>query len=94
MPVAMFIGTFSWSIVYVSLPFHIQHISTRDPATTLRWTGWILGVTPLVTVVAGPLWGRCAGLGNPKHLFTMVQALGLASLPLAAWRDPAPAREA
>ena len=44
MPVAMFIGTFSWSFVYVSLPFHIPHISPRDPASTLRWTGWILGV--------------------------------------------------
>jgi len=53
--VAIFIGSFSWSFVYVSLPFHIQHISTWDPASTLRWAGWILGVTPLVTVVAGPL---------------------------------------
>ncbi len=28
LPVAMFFGSFSWSFVYISLPFHIQRIST------------------------------------------------------------------
>lgn len=83
----MFIGSFSWSFVYVSLPFHIQHISTWDSASTLRWTGWILGVTSLVTVVAAPLWGRFAGRGNPRRLFMVVQVLqGLGFLGMAAAR--------
>lgn len=83
----MFIGSFSWSFVYVSLPFHIQHISPWDPARTLRWTGWILGVTSLVTVAAAPLWGRVAGRGNPKRLFMIVQVLqGLGFLGMAAAR--------
>jgi len=30
LPLAMFFGTFSWSFVYVSLPFHIHRISTWD----------------------------------------------------------------
>ena len=46
----MFFGSFAWSFVLVSQPFHIQRISTTDPAATLRWTGWILGITSLVTV--------------------------------------------
>jgi MFS family permease len=75
LPFAMFIGSFSWSFVSVSLPFHIQHISTWDAASTLRWTGWILGVTSLVTVVAAPFWGRLAGRGNPRRLFMVVQVL-------------------
>jgi MFS family permease len=58
LPLAMFFGTFSWSFVYVSLPFHIQRISTWDAASTLRWTGWILGISPLATVAMAPLWGR------------------------------------
>ena len=56
----MFFGSFSWSFVYISLPFHIQRISTWDAAATLTWTGWIMGITPLATVVTAPVWGRWA----------------------------------
>src|ERR1043165_1631703 len=87
LPLSMFIGSFSWSFVYVSLPFHIQHISPWDPASTLRWTGWILGVTSLVTVVAAPLWGRFAGQGDPRRLFMVVQVLqGVGFFGMAAAR--------
>src|SRR5262245_32161525 len=71
----MFFGTFAWSFVYVSLPFHIQQISTWDAAATLRWTGWILGVSPLATVATAPLWGRLAGRGNPRGYYVLVQFL-------------------
>src|SRR5438034_6560607 len=73
LPLAMFFGSFSWSFVYISLPFHIQRISTSDAAGTLTWTGWIMGITPLATVVTAPLWGRWAERGNPKTLYAMVQ---------------------
>jgi DHA1 family multidrug resistance protein-like MFS transporter len=75
LPLAMFFGTFAWSFVYVSLPFHIQRISTWDATATLRWTGWILGVSPLATVITAPLWGRLAGRGNPKAYYVLVQFL-------------------
>jgi DHA1 family multidrug resistance protein-like MFS transporter len=75
LPLAMFFGTFSWSFVYVSLPFHIHRISTWDATSTLRWTGWILGISPLATVAMAPLWGRLAGRGNPKFYFVLVQFL-------------------
>ena len=84
---AMFFGTFAWSFVYVSLPFHIQRVSTWDATATLRWTGWILGVSPLATVVTAPLWGRLAGRGNPKALYVVVQFLqGAAFFAMAAAR--------
>jgi len=87
LPLAMFFGSFSWSFVYISLPFHIQRISTLDAAGTLTWTGWIMGVTPLATVVTAPLWGRWAESGNPKTLYAMVQVTqGLAFLGTAAAR--------
>ena len=83
----MFIGSFSWSFVFVSLPFHVQRISPWDAASTLRWTGWILGVTSLVTVVAAPLWGRFAGNRNPRRLFMVVEVLqGVGFLGMAAAR--------
>ena len=83
----MFLGTFAWSFVFVSLPFHIQSISTRDAAATLTWTGWILGIAPLVTVLTGPIWGRYAGRGDPRAFYVYVQALqGVAFFGMAVAR--------
>ena len=73
LPVAMFLGSFAWSFVYVSLPFHIQRVSTWDPVATLRWTGWILGISPLATVATAPFWGRIAGRRDPKRFFVATQ---------------------
>ena len=71
----MFLGTFAWSFVYVSLPFHIERLSPLNPEATLRWTGWILGISSLVTVVTSPFWGRQAERGNPKRLYVRAQFL-------------------
>lgn len=75
LPVAMFFGTFAWSFVYVSLPFHIQDITPLDATATLRWTGWILGISPLVTVATAPIWGHYAERGNPKAMYVAVEGL-------------------
>ena len=75
LPLAMFFGSFSWSFVYVSLPFHIQKISPFDEVSTLRWTGWILGISPLATVVTAPFLGRLGNRGNPKTAFEVIQYL-------------------
>ncbi len=74
-PLALFFGIFAWSFVYVSLPFCIQRLSGGDAASTLRWTGWLLGVTPLLTVVMAPVWGRLAGPRDPKLFYGAVQSL-------------------
>jgi MFS family permease len=71
----MFFGTFSWSFVHVSLPFHIDRISPGNAASTLAWTGWILGVNPLVTMLTAPVWGRLAERGNPKTFYVVIQFL-------------------
>jgi MFS transporter, DHA1 family, multidrug resistance protein len=75
LPASMLLGTFAWSFIYVSLPFHIQRMSTLDPAATLRWTGWILGISPLITVVTAPISGRIGEHVPPKRGFIAVQAL-------------------
>jgi hypothetical protein len=72
LPLAMFLGTFAWSFVFVSLPFHILAISSWDATATLRWTGWILGVSPLVTATL---------------LYLLLAAAGLACLPFAKIGD-------
>ncbi len=83
---AMLFGSFAWSFVYVSLPFHIQAISTLDATSTLVWTGWILGISPLTTVVTAPLWGAWAERGNAKNLYVMIgvfQAVSFAGMAVA-----------
>ena len=69
----MFLGTFAWSFVFVSRPFYIETIAHGDAASTLRWTGWILGISPLVTVLTAPLWGRYAEHRRPRRLYVAVQ---------------------
>lgn len=88
LPASMMIGTFAWSFVYVSLPFHIQKMSTLDPAATLRWTGWILGISPLITVVTAPISGRLGEHMDPKRGFIGVQLLqGVGFLGMAEARS-------
>ena len=83
----MFCDSFAWSFVFVSLPFYIQVLSTGDAAATLRWSGWIVGITSLVGVLTNPFWGRLAGRGNPKACYVLVEALqGLGFFGLALAR--------
>ncbi len=83
----MFLGTFAWSFVYVSLPFYIHAMSPFDATATLRWTGWILGISPLITMVTAPISGRLVHGHDPKHGFVLVQGLqGLGFLFMALAR--------
>lgn len=93
-PLALFFGTFAWSSVYVSLPCYL---SGGDAASALWWTGWILGITPLLTVMMAPVWGRLAGRRDPKVFYVAAQSLqGVAffvgpvvATPVLAWTSPA-----
>jgi MFS family permease len=88
LPMSMFLGTFAWSFVYVSLPFYIQRMSPYDAPTTLRWTGWILGISSLLTVVTAPISGRVGGQRNPKLAFVVTQSFqGVGFLIMASARS-------
>ncbi len=71
----MFFSTFAWSFVYVSLPFYIHRVSPYDESATLRWTGWILGVSSIITVLTAPAWGKLATMWSPKSLYIAVELL-------------------
>jgi len=90
LPFSMFLGSFSWSFVYVSLPFYIQKLSPHDAATTLRWTGWILGISSLITVVTAPISGRLAGRRDPKRAFVWTQGLQGAGFVIMAFARSLP----
>ena len=85
--ISMFLGSFAWAFAFISLPFYVQAISTSDAATTLRWTGWIIGISSLVTVLTGPAWGRVAAGGDPKLYYVLIQLFqGAGFLAMAATR--------
>ena len=87
LPAGMLLGTVAWSFVSVSLPFHVRAISDLDAAATLRWTGWILGVTALTTVATAPAWGWLGERKDPRRLFVLTQLLqGATFLVMAAAR--------
>ena len=75
LPAGMLLGTVAWSFVSVSLPFHVRAISDVDAASTLRWTGWILGITALTTVATAPAWGWLGERADPRRLFVLTQLL-------------------
>lgn len=75
LPAGMLLGTVAWSFVSVSLPFHVRAISDVDAAATLRWTGWILGITALTTVATAPAWGWLGERADPRRLFVLTQLL-------------------
>src|SRR5262245_40268933 len=84
--ISMFLGSFAWGFAFISLPFHVQAISPYDPATTLRWAGWILGISSLVTVLTSPAWGRVGERGDPRAQYVLVQlsqGLGFMGMALA-----------
>ena len=82
--ISMFLGSFAWSFAFISLPFYVEAISPYDPATTLRWTGWILGISSLVTVVTSPAWGRIGERGDARAQYVMVQVFqGVAFMGMA-----------
>ncbi len=65
---SQFVTAFSWTYVYVFLPFYLQQISPYDREATLLWTGWILGVTGLASTIFAPIWGGMADRVSPKRL--------------------------
>lgn len=50
------------------LPLYIQELGVRDVGEIALWTGLTLGVTPAVTAISAPLWGRVGDRYGSKVL--------------------------
>jgi len=57
---ASFIGFTGFTLVMPFLPVFIQQLGVRDVGEAALWAGLSLGVTPAVTAVLAPFWGRLA----------------------------------
>jgi MFS family permease len=55
---AAFVGFTGFTLVMPFLALYIQQLGATDAADVAFWTGITLGVTPAVTAVCSPFWGR------------------------------------
>jgi MFS transporter, DHA1 family, multidrug resistance protein len=85
LPIAVFLNLFAWAFSTVTLPFYAKLLPVHDPTSTTRWTGWILGITPLLAICSTPLWIRFTRRWHPRTAFILadvLQGLALVLLPL------------
>jgi len=57
---ASFMGFTGFTLVMPFLPVYIQELGVSDVGEIALWAGLSLGVTPAVTAVLSPFWGRLA----------------------------------
>jgi MFS family permease len=57
---ACFIGFTGFTLVMPFLPLYFQQLGVRDVGAIAMWSGLSLGVTPALTALLSPFWGRLA----------------------------------
>lgn len=57
---ASFIGFTGFTLVMPFLPLYFQQLGVADVGEVALWSGLSLGVTPAVTALMAPFWGRLA----------------------------------
>jgi DHA1 family multidrug resistance protein-like MFS transporter len=55
---AAFVGFTGFTLVMPFLALYIQELGATDRADVAFWTGITLGVTPAITALCNPFWGR------------------------------------
>jgi DHA1 family multidrug resistance protein-like MFS transporter len=55
---ASFVGFAGFTLVMPFLPLYFQELGVREVGEIAVWSGLSLGVTPAVTAVLSPVWGR------------------------------------
>ncbi len=67
---ASFAGFTGFTLVMPFLPLYFQELGVRDLGEIALWSGLSLGVTPALTAMLAPLWGR---MGDRFGLKIMVE---------------------
>jgi DHA1 family multidrug resistance protein-like MFS transporter len=57
---ATFIGFTGFTLVMPFLPLYFRQLGVTDVGEIALWSGLSLGVTPAITAILAPLWGRLA----------------------------------
>src|SRR5688500_9495337 len=58
--VASFIGFMGFTLVMPFLPLYFRELGLNDTGEIALWTGFSMGVTPALTAVLAPAWGKLA----------------------------------
>ena len=58
--IASFIGFMGFTLVMPFLPLYFRELGLTDTGEIALWTGFSMGVTPALTAVLAPAWGRLA----------------------------------
>jgi DHA1 family multidrug resistance protein-like MFS transporter len=57
---ASFVGFTGFTLVMPFLPLYIRQLGVTDVGEIALWTGLSLGITPALTALCSPFWGRVA----------------------------------
>jgi DHA1 family multidrug resistance protein-like MFS transporter len=87
---ASFVGFTGFTLVMPFLSRYIQELGVTDTGEVVLWTGVTLGVTPALSALCAPLWGRVGDrFGNKvlvqRALFSCVVVMALMSRATEAW---------
>jgi DHA1 family multidrug resistance protein-like MFS transporter len=87
---AVFIGFTGFTLVMPFLPIYISQMGVSDVGVIAAWTGVTLGVTPAMTAVFAPLWGRLADrfgrrLMVARSLFSFIIIMGAMAFATEPW---------
>ena len=85
-----FIGFTGFTLVMPFLPLYFQLLGVRDVGEIALWSGLSLGVTPALTALLSPFWGRLADRFGRKimverSLVSFVFAMGAMAFVTRPW---------
>jgi MFS transporter, DHA1 family, multidrug resistance protein len=82
---ASFIGFTGFTLVMPFLPLYIAELGVRDIGSIALWTGFTLGVTPALTALLAPAWGRLADRFGRKLMVARSLASFVVIMAAMAW---------
>jgi MFS family permease len=81
---AAFVGFTGFTLVMPFLPLYIRELGVTDTREIALWTGLTLGITPAITALCAPFWGRIGDrVGNKLLLQRALASGGLAMVSIA-----------
>ena len=82
---AAFVGFTGFTLVMPFLALYMQQLGVSDRADVAIWTGVTLGVTPAISALCAPLWGRVGDRFGNKLLVLRSLVSGVVVLALMAF---------
>jgi MFS family permease len=82
---ASFIGFTGFTLVMPFLPLYMRQLGVTDVGEIALWTGLSLGVTPAITALLSPAWGRLADRFGRKLLVVRSLVSFIVLMSAMAW---------